>query len=115
TTSLDLDRLQILPAMLAPSRRGSNMFNISNRGIGIAALALLMAFTAKPAHSADENRQYAYAVVGSETRAPIGWVQFCQDYRGECAPGQREARDVVLTQTAWRDLVRINRWANETI
>ncbi len=91
------------------------MFNISNRGIGIAALALLMAFTAKPAHSADENRQYAYAVVGSETRAPIGWVQFCQDYRGECAPGQREARDVVLTQTAWRDLVRINRWANETI
>src|SRR6478752_134130 len=34
---------------------------------------------------------------------------------GECRGGASQPRDIVLSQTAWRDLVRVNKWVNETI
>jgi predicted transglutaminase-like cysteine proteinase len=53
--------------------------------------------------------------VGMGARAPIGWIEFCAEYIRECDTKPVEARDVVLTQKAWKDLNRINKWANETI
>jgi predicted transglutaminase-like cysteine proteinase len=53
--------------------------------------------------------------LGTNARPPIGWVDFCAEHRRECETRPIEARDVVLTTTAWRDLVRINRWVNEKI
>jgi predicted transglutaminase-like cysteine proteinase len=56
-----------------------------------------------------------YLKVGEVTRAPRGWIEFCSENPKECVVGQYQARDIIITQTAWKDLVRVNRWVNETI
>ena len=53
--------------------------------------------------------------VGDTSRPPIGWVEFCNENPRECATQATSPRDVVLTQKAWRDLVRVNKWVNDTI
>jgi predicted transglutaminase-like cysteine proteinase len=59
--------------------------------------------------------QFRYIDVASETRAPIGWVEFCAVNPGECATTPSAPRDIVLTTTALKDLVSINRYVNDTI
>jgi predicted transglutaminase-like cysteine proteinase len=56
-----------------------------------------------------------FVAVGAPSRAPIGWVEFCAQYSQECDTRRVEARDVVLTPKAWKDLQRINRWVNDNI
>jgi len=56
-----------------------------------------------------------YTAVGGASRAPIGWVEFCAEQPKECAVKSTQPRDVVLSATAWRDLVRINNYANKAI
>jgi len=56
-----------------------------------------------------------FIAVGTDTRPPIGWVEFCVEYAPECDTAPLEARDVVLSPKAWKDLVHINRWVNESI
>ena len=81
------------------------MFGTRGQGKGLAVAAILfgMSFSA---HAADG---VVYASLGDTTRAPIGWVEFCADNPGECSGGATEPRDIVLTQTAWRDL----QWTRE--
>jgi predicted transglutaminase-like cysteine proteinase len=61
------------------------------------------------------SEQPAYAEVGSVTRAPIGWIEFCTEYKSECDTKPSQARDIVLTPRAWADLVKVNAWVNRTI
>jgi predicted transglutaminase-like cysteine proteinase len=61
------------------------------------------------------NDRVAYIEVGEPARAPIGWVEFCVRYKGECNTRPSTARDVVLTPKAWTDMVKVNSWANENI
>jgi predicted transglutaminase-like cysteine proteinase len=75
----------------------------------LASMTLLQAPVAKAA-----SERPTFISVGPDARPPIGWVQFCNDNAGEC-DAQGGARDVVLNQKAWSDLVRINRWANDNI
>jgi predicted transglutaminase-like cysteine proteinase len=56
-----------------------------------------------------------HVAVGNVARAPIGWVEFCNEYPGECPNAATEPRDVVLTSKVWKDLVRINQWVNDSI
>lgn len=56
-----------------------------------------------------------FVSVGEASRPPIGWVEFCSDNPRECASTPSNPRDVVLTTKAWKDLVRINKWVNESI
>jgi predicted transglutaminase-like cysteine proteinase len=56
-----------------------------------------------------------YAAVGGQARAPIGWVEFCVEYKPECATNPSEPRDVVLTPKAWADMVKVNNWVNNNI
>jgi predicted transglutaminase-like cysteine proteinase len=53
--------------------------------------------------------------VGQETRAPIGWMEFCNEIPQDCRGSTAAPRDIVLTQTAWRDLLRVNQWVNENV
>jgi predicted transglutaminase-like cysteine proteinase len=78
-----------------------------------AAVALAIA-TLLPA-PASSSEHPLFIAVGAETRAPIGWVEFCVEYAPECDAKPLEARDVVLSPKAWRDLIHINRWVNESI
>ena len=66
-----------------------------------------------PAHAASERP--LFVSVGASARAPIGWVEFCAEHARECDTKPLEPRDVVLTTKAWKDLVRINKWVNDTV
>jgi len=79
---------------------------------GLAVAAVLLGLSAS-ANAADERT--VYASLGDTTRAPIGWVEFCATNPGECATTPTTPRDVVLTQRAFKDLVRVNRWVNDSI
>ena len=57
----------------------------------------------------------AYIAVGATTRAPIGWVEFCIRYKGECDTRPSSPRDVVLTPKAWDDMAKVNAWVNDNI
>jgi predicted transglutaminase-like cysteine proteinase len=72
--------------------------------------ALLLCFTATA-----NAETPMYANLGDTARAPTGWVEFCADNPSECRGGTSQPRDIVLSQTAWRDLLRVNRWVNETV
>jgi predicted transglutaminase-like cysteine proteinase len=79
--------------------------------LAAGALAAMLAMT--PAQAAGERA--LFVSVGGAARAPIGWTEFCADYAPECGTKAIEARDVVLTAKAWKDLVRVNNLVNDTI
>ena len=81
-----------------------------------AACYVLAGMTLLSTHSAiGASERPVFISVEQETRAPIGWRQFCTDNPRDCdAPGGG-ARDMVLNAKAWSDLIRINRWANDNI
>jgi predicted transglutaminase-like cysteine proteinase len=81
--------------------------------LGCALAAAALPIGATPAGAASERT--IYVSVGSTSRPPIGWVEFCNQSPPECATTATAPRDVVLTPKAWRDLVRINKWVNDTI
>jgi predicted transglutaminase-like cysteine proteinase len=56
-----------------------------------------------------------FITLGAPTRPPIGWVNFCVEYAPECETRPLEARDVVLSPKAWKDLTQINKWVNESV
>jgi predicted transglutaminase-like cysteine proteinase len=85
-------------------------FRGQDKALAVAAILLGMTVTAR----AGDGRTL-YASIGDATRAPIGWVEFCADNPAECPRGSSQPRDIVLSQTAWRDLVRVNRWVNENV
>jgi predicted transglutaminase-like cysteine proteinase len=87
--------------------------NNKHWGAGLAAAALLVVL-AGPAANA-RNERPLFVSLGASARAPIGWIEFCNERKSECAGKPIEARDVVLTPSAWRDLTRINNWVNTRI
>jgi predicted transglutaminase-like cysteine proteinase len=78
-------------------------------GAAIAAAALAVS----AANAAGDRA--LFISVGATTRAPIGWTEFCSEYAPECETRPLEARDVVLSAKAWKDLTRINKWVNDTV
>ena len=68
---------------------------------------------AAPAVQAGE--QPLFISLGDATRPPIGWIEFCAEHAPECETKSTEARDVLLTAKAWKDLVRINDLVNDKI
>jgi predicted transglutaminase-like cysteine proteinase len=61
------------------------------------------------------TQELLFISAGPATRPPIGWVEFCADRPLECKVAPSAPRDVVLTNKAWTDLVRINTWVNENV
>ena len=57
----------------------------------------------------------AHVQVSQVTQPPRGWVEFCAQQPSECAEPTTAPRDVLLSPKAWKDLVHVNRWVNETI
>jgi predicted transglutaminase-like cysteine proteinase len=62
-----------------------------------------------------DSEQVRYIDIVSITRAPIGWIEFCAANPDECATTPSAPRDIVLTATALRDIVSVNRYVNDTI
>ncbi|MDC7785926.1 transglutaminase-like cysteine peptidase [Rhodoplanes sp. TEM] len=82
------------------------------RGLAAVWTAALVGVLVGQAEALDRP---LYASVHDTARPPIGWVSFCADRPRDCAAAPSTPRDVVLSSRAWRDLVRVNRWVNETI
>ena len=61
------------------------------------------------------SEQPMFVSVGNNTRAPIGWIEFCNEQPNECAGATATPLDVVLSTKTWKDLVRVNKWVNDTI
>jgi predicted transglutaminase-like cysteine proteinase len=74
---------------------------------GFFALAVLAA----PAPGTADERAL-FVSLGEATRAPIGWIEFCTATPRECAGRPSQARDIVLTTQAWKELDRVNLWVN---
>jgi len=92
--------------------------NTDKRGRRRNAAAVLMAAAMLAAlgtaHAATDDAPL-YAEVADVARAPIGWVEFCASNPGECATVPSAPRDVVLTTKAFKDLVSVNRYVNESV
>jgi predicted transglutaminase-like cysteine proteinase len=79
-----------------------------------AAAILLGAGLATPTAKAASDQQL-FITIGASTRPPFGWTNFCIEYAPECDTKPLEARDVVLTTRAWKDLSQINKWVNDSV
>jgi predicted transglutaminase-like cysteine proteinase len=76
---------------------------------GLAAFALM----ASVGGSAAER--VLFASLGDTSRPPIGWIEFCSDNPKDCSGGASIPRDIVMSGKAWKDLVRINKWVNDSV
>jgi predicted transglutaminase-like cysteine proteinase len=77
----------------------------------IAAGAIALAALASPAGASE----LLFVSTGEQTRPPIGWVDFCSEHPVECRVAPTTPRDVVLSNKAWTDLSRINKWVNDNV
>jgi predicted transglutaminase-like cysteine proteinase len=82
-------------------------------GAGLAAVIVAAALTMPATEAASERP--LFIALGASARAPIGWTEFCTEHPRECEAKPLEARDVVLSSKAWKDLLRINKWVNDKI
>ena len=81
--------------------------------LGTALAAAMIALLG--AAAAEASDKAAFVAVGATARAPIGYVEFCNELPMECAGSNGEPRDVVLSAKVWKDLVRVNKWVNDSI
>lgn len=91
------------------------IFKIVNAKSGMVFIAALAAnaITALPAASAP--KQFVHAMVSEVTQPPPGWVEFCVRQPRECAVTTTAPQNLTLSPRAWRGLVRVNTWVNQTI
>jgi predicted transglutaminase-like cysteine proteinase len=88
-----------------------DLTNILRAACVAGALAATLAVTSASAAS----DRALFISLGSSARAPVGWTEFCAEYAPECETRAVDARDVLLTAKAWKDLVRINDLVNDKI
>ena len=102
------------------------MFKRTNKALragGALAFLCIAAMSAQAADrtgsighaSANRGEQASYASVGDVARAPIGWIEMCVEYKGECDTKPSQPRDIVMTPKAWADMVKVNDWVNQTV
>jgi predicted transglutaminase-like cysteine proteinase len=82
------------------------------RGILGVSWGVVVAIGVLPAWAGDAG---PFITVRDGVRAPIGWVDFCNDHKSECNVAPTAPRDIVLSPKAWRDLTRVNRLINEHV
>lgn len=81
----------------------------------LATGVLLASMTVLPVPAAmAASERPVFVAIGPEAKAPIGWLQFCNDHASDC-DARGSLREVALTAKSWGELVRINRWANDNI
>ncbi len=90
----------------------AKVVSAKSRMIVIAAIAA-STIDGLPAVAGPER--LAHVLVSEVTQPPPGWVEFCARQPGECAGTTTAPRNLALSPKAWRDLVQVNKWVNETI
>ena len=90
----------------------SKALNVKS-GLALIAALAASAMNALPAVAGPER--FAHILVFEATRPPPGWLEFCERQPRECPSTTTAARDVALSPELWADLVRVNKFVNETI
>jgi len=102
---------------MIPQKGRGQLMQSNNMRFLRAAFAVVMATSALAmtlgAEAANERPQFI--ALGATTRAPIGWTDFCNENPHDCDGKPLEARDAVLTQKSWKELVRINKYVNDHV
>jgi predicted transglutaminase-like cysteine proteinase len=82
----------------------------------IAALAVLLAI-APAAHAADGDSQRAvlWNAVHDASPVPVGWVDFCRRYPGECEDVDRDPQTIPLTDETFSTLDEVNLSINHRV
>jgi predicted transglutaminase-like cysteine proteinase len=88
---------------------------ILGRSAAVCAMTLVLVASTKAGVAEERPERPLYISVGETTRPPIGWVEFCVEYDPECKTKPSTPRDVVLSNQAWKDLLRINLWVNTNV
>ncbi len=57
----------------------------------------------------------AFAQEYGRTLPPIGWVQFCERFKRDCAGAGKRKPTMNLTRQRWRELQRVNSHVNQVI
>ncbi len=94
------------------------MFNFKGQGKGLAIAAMLFGIERNGAGSRRRPTALLQASATPRVRRSAGGGGG-RILRATMLPNARagptQPRDIVMSQTAWRDLVKVNRWVNETI
>jgi predicted transglutaminase-like cysteine proteinase len=87
-----------------------------SKGLGAIAAGLLVAASLDFAAAGPMQASVspAHTPVYGRTLPPIGFVEFCARNKSECAP-IGSARQVRLTEAAWRELTEVNAYVNASI
>jgi predicted transglutaminase-like cysteine proteinase len=93
---------------------GKKNLNFATRLAGGTLFLFAAASLLVPSWTGAAERM-AYIAVGDVTRPPIGWVQFCEERPWECKTEATEPRDVQLTNVAFKELDRVNRYVNDHV
>ena len=78
-------------------------------------VAALAASTIGTLRAVAGPERLANVLVSELTQPPPGWIEFCARQPGECASTMTAPQNPTLSRKAWRDLIRVNNWVNETI
>jgi predicted transglutaminase-like cysteine proteinase len=90
----------------------SKIFHIKTGTVLIAALAASI-MNALP--TVAEPERITLSLGSKASQPPLGWLEFCAKQPNECTGPTTAPSDVVLSRETWMDLVRVNKWVNETI
>lgn len=80
--------------------------------------SLVVSFWAMSVNTSAKSRElvpYTPLAVTGMAEAPIGYVQFCSDFPGECVNSASRGRRVVLNARTWDELNRVNLDVNTRI
>lgn len=80
----------------------------------IGLLTAVILFGAAPAHGF-LARPAIFSTIGSITKAPNGWLQFCKEQPDECRPAAEPQGDVTLTPELLQQLFSVNAYANNRV
>jgi predicted transglutaminase-like cysteine proteinase len=91
------------------------IFRILRLKSAILLIAALTANAVDALPAAAESERFARVLVSEITQPPPGWVEFCARQPSECTGPETAPRKLALSVNAWMELVRVNKWVNETI
>lgn len=83
-------------------------------GMAAASVVVTAAVSSMPAYGF-LARPAIFAALGSVTKAPSGWLQFCAENPDDCRPIADAPRDIVLTPDLLQQLFAINSYSNDRV
>ena len=92
---------------------GSRLRALAERCAAVSAIVVSLHLCVVSARQA--LKPFMLRSESARRQPPIGWVQFCQSYKGECDTKPLAPLDVVLDENAWNNLKRVNDWVNHNI